>query len=218
MQQELQRRLAERQQENAELARAVYGLEARYHQEIEPLQEEVLRCQRDQLRRAAQRHVRSARLRNAYHEAQEAYEEFQNVRSARPASSSGKALFRQAAKECHPDAVPAEYREEAAATFQHLEAAHTAGYSDAVRAIADALDEHGFPDPPTANEEAGPTPSQLNDAVSSLESSIQALRSTVAFRELTDAGSMDAAINARKLELARQMRRIENASARRVHA
>lgn len=108
--QELRRSLAGRLQEKAELEQQVRALQSQYEEEVAPLQEEVLRLQMKRLKEAAQARMRSARLRNAYHDAQDAYEEFQEQRAAAPSSAGTsekdlKATYRRATKLCHPDAV-----------------------------------------------------------------------------------------------------------------
>jgi len=120
--QDLQRQLAQRQQEKAELERQLHALRRRYADEVAPLEEEVLRLRMEHLRRAAQRHMRSARHGNAYHDAQREYEAFRDDRP-RPAPSAQeepRARYREASKRCHPDVVPVDYREQAAATFRAL--------------------------------------------------------------------------------------------------
>jgi hypothetical protein len=210
---ELRRRLARRQREKAELERQFRAAQRQYCEEIAPLREEVLRRQVERLRRAAQRHMRSARHRNAYHDAQRAYEDFQENRPGVPAppTESLKALYRRASKRCHPDAVPDPYREQAAATFQALEAAYEAEHARAVKAIADALEQWGFPrrEGATGETERTHDPSHLRRAISHLESSIQAIRGTDAYQDLAEAGDLDALLRARKESLRSHLRELE---------
>ena len=108
---ELRRILARRLQDKAELEQQVRAVQSRLEAEVAPLQEEVLRLQMERLKAAAQARMRSARLRNAYHDAQEAYEAFRERRAAAPPASAStktdlKATYRRATKRCHPDAVP----------------------------------------------------------------------------------------------------------------
>jgi len=213
-QNELRRRLARRQQQKAELERRVRAAQRQYRDEIAPLKEKVLRLQIERRRRAAQRHMRSAPHRNAYHDAQRAYETFQENRFS-PAESSTpedpKTLYRQASKRCHPDAVPDAFREQAGATFQALEAAYEAGHDRAVQAIADALDRWGFPRKAVASDTVGRTydPEHLRRAISRLEDSIQALRETDAYQDLADTGDLDALLRAQKEKLLRLLRELK---------
>lgn len=216
--QQLQRALARRQQEKAELELQVRSLQSQYRDEVAPLQEEVLRLQMERLKEAAQKHVRSARLRNAFHDAQDAYEDFRE-RQAGPSLSRGgaeeslKTTYRRASKQCHPDAVPDSYREEAAATFQALETAYEAKHRRAVRAIADALDEWGFPQSPSVpiEDEAAPDAATLRRAVSDLNTSIEQLRSSEAFRILSESSDLDvqSLVGAQKRALKQRLRELQ---------
>jgi len=216
----LRRRLADRQREKAELEQMVRGLQARYRDEVDPMTERVLRRRVEQLKQEAQARMRSARARNAYHDAQRAYEDFQEGRTAPPVALTPdevRTRYRRASKQCHPDAVPDAYREQAAATFQALDAAYQAGHAAAVDAIARALDEWGFPARPAVTAEEGPTIEQLSDAVSALEASIQSLRASDAYRDVQDAGTLDAAVEARKHELARRLQELQASPRDRSH-
>ncbi|MFB6099109.1 MAG: hypothetical protein ABEK84_08380 [Salinibacter sp.] len=195
---ELRRTLARRLKEKAVLEQKVRAMQKRFEQEIAPLQEEVLRLQMERLKEAAQARMRSARLRNAYHDAQDAYEEFREQRGHASRSTGTededlKATYRRATKLCHPDAVPDPYHDEAAATFRALESAYDADHAAAVRAIAEDLEKWGFPKPPAApnDETAAPSEASLRRAVSDLDASIERLRSSEAYRTVTDAADVD---------------------------
>lgn len=212
-QRKLRRRLARRQQEKAELERQFHASQQQYREEIAPLKEEMLRRQTERLRRAAQRHMRSARHRNAYHDAQRAYEAFRESRPTAPSPPDEqiKALYRRASKRCHPDVVPSVHREQAAATFQALRAAYETGHARAVKAIAHALEQWGFPQDADAGEKTERThsPDHLRRAISTLESSIQAIRGTDAYQDLVEAGDLDALLHARKKQLRRRLRNLQ---------
>jgi hypothetical protein len=210
--QDLRARLARRQREKAELERRLHAAQRRYEDEVAPLEEEVLRVRMEQLRRAAQRHMRSAKHRNAYHDAQREYEAFRDERASPPAAAPDdlRALYRRASKRCHPDVVPAAYREQAAATFQALDAAYQAGHAPAVRAIATALERWGFPD---ASRDPGPdgprSPDELREAVAALEAAVRALRETDVYRAVAGADSLDALLHAKKEALLRRLRALQ---------
>lgn len=209
--QELRSLLAERQQEKAELEKQVRALQSRVENEIAPLQEEVLRLQKERLKRAAQARMRSARLRNAYHDAEDAYDRFQDRRTIVSPQDGGdlQAAYRRASKQCHPDAVPDSYREEAAATFQALSSAYEADHRVAVQAIAESLDQWGFPQRPSmAREETTKSAAHLRRAVSALEASIERLRDTEAYRSLSESADQEALIQARKKTLLQQLRKL----------
>lgn len=209
---ELRALLARRQRENAELEQQVHALQEAYREEIAPLQEEVLRLQKERLKEAAQVYMRSARLRNAYHDAQRAYESFQEHRQGAGARHDDlKGLYRRASKECHPDVVPESYREEASATFQALESAYEAGHPSAVENIAEALQEWGFPAPPAASPEGkeGTRVADLRRAVSALEASIERLRASEAYETARQASTLDTMVAARKRELLRKLQELQ---------
>ena len=204
----LRRRLARRQQQKAELEHQVHAAQRQYQEEIAPLKEEFL-CRRvERLRRAAQRHMRSARHRNAYHDAQRAYETVrENRQRPQPPSDDLKTLYRRASKRCHPDAVPDAYQEEATATFRALEAAYEAGSVRAVNAIADALEGWGFPRAASsADGDDALGQEDLHRAISDLEESIQRIQGTEAYQDLVEAGSLDALLRAKKQALLRHLR------------
>ena len=207
---DLRQRLAQRQRQKAELERRYHAAQRQYQEEIAPLKEEVLRLQVERLRRAAQRHMRSARYRNAYHDAQRAYESVREHR-APPQSPTAdlKALYRRASKRCHPDAVPSAYQDEAAATFQALDAAYQAGHARAVEAITEALERWGFPRTASQDEEASDRSRDRQDlrrAILDLEESIQSIQGTDAYQDLAEAGTLDALLRAQKQELIEQLR------------
>jgi len=221
--QSLRRSLARRLREKAELEQKVRAAQSQFEEEVAPLQEEVLRLQVKRLKEAAQKRMRSARLRNAYHDAQDAYDEFQERRDPDrcgpvESDSSLKATYRRATKQCHPDAVADPYREEATATFRALESTFDAGHPDAVRAIAESLETWGFPRAPTAPPESSiaDTKAALRDAVSELGTSIDDLRASDAYKTMTAASDTDpeSAIGARKRAL---WERLQELRRRRTH-
>lgn len=216
--QELRRSLARRLQEKAELERQVRAVQSQFEQEIAPLQEEVLRLQMERLKEAAQARMRSARVRNAYHDAQAAYEQFQERHThdpppVAPSDEDVKATYRQATKLCHPDAVADSYHEEAAATFQALESAYDAGHPGAVRAIAEDLETWGFPRAPAAStdQSTAETAAFLRRAVSDLNASIDRLQASEAYQTLTepDGGDAESVVGARKQVLQRRLHELK---------
>jgi chromosome segregation ATPase len=216
--QELRESLARRLQEKAELERQVRAVQSQFEEEVAPLQEEVLRLQMERLKEAAQARMRSARLRNAYHDAQTAYEQFRERRAhgPQPVAASDedlKATYRRATKRCHPDAVADSYHEEAAATFQALESAYDANHPEAVRAIAEDLDTWGFPRAPSAptDRSASETAAFLRRAVSDLDASIERLQTTEAYQTMTepDGGDADSVVGARKRALQRRLHELK---------
>lgn len=208
----LRHALARRLQEKAELEQRVRAAQSQYEAEVAPLQEEVLRLQMERLKEAAQARMRSARLRNAYHDAQAAYEQFREQRTWEAASvetsdENVKATYRRATKLCHPDAVPDPYHEEAAATFQALESAYDAGHSKAVRAIAETLEKWGFPRAPAAapDELSSRREASLRQAVSEVNTSIERLRTSDVFQTVTENPDVESMVGARKRALRKQL-------------
>lgn len=191
----LRRTLARRLQEKAELEAQVRTMQSRLWADVAPLQEEVLRVQKERLKAASQARRQSARLRNAYHDAEDAYEQFRAQISSSDVDDPEalKAAYRRATKRCHPDAVDDAYREEATATFRALESAYDAGEGAAVRSIADALEASGFPRSPAAPAEGPPDQEAevLSRAVSRLDASIEKLRSSTAYEAFRNAGEAD---------------------------
>lgn len=207
----MRQRLARRQQERAELERQLHAVRRRYAEEVAPLEEEVLRLKMEHLRRKAQRHMRSAKHRNAYHDAQREYEAFREERP-RPAPSGQEELrtrYRAASKRCHPDVVPEAYQTQAAATFQALESAYQAGHTQAVRAIAESLDRWGFPAAPS--DESGAPMRELQRAVAKLEEAIATIRSSEAYSAVGGDEDAEAVLQARKEALRRVLRAFRTA-------
>ena len=208
--------LARRLRQKAELEQQVREVQARFEDEVAPLQEEVLRLRKEQLKEAAQARMRSARLRNAYHDAQDAHASFRERRPDRTEKLDGadvKALYRRATKLCHPDAVADSYREDATATFRALESAFDAGHPHAVQAIADALETWGFPQAPEAppassvqNAEA-----HLRRAVSELDASIEDLQQAEVYEAVVAAEDVEveSLIDAQKRALLQRLRTLK---------
>jgi len=215
---DLRQQLAQRQQEKAELERQLHALRRRYADEVAPLEEEVLRLKVEHLRRAAQRHMRSAKHRNAYHDAQREYEAFRERWVSRAsAPETVRERYRQAGKQCHPDVVPDAYREEAVATFQALEAAHKAGHARAVTAIAEALDRWGFPRK-TASGDRGERgtrrpPEDLRRAVVDLDAAIDQIQRTEAYQLSQNTDDFENRLAARKRGLLRVLQELKRRGA-----
>jgi len=211
----LRRSVARRLRQKAELEQQVREAESRFQEEVAPLQEEVLRLQKEQLKEAAQARMRSARLRNAYHDAQDAYASFRDRRRAQRSvpNSDLKATYRRATKLCHPDAVADSYREEAAATFRALESAFDANHPYALQAIADALETWGFPRAPAAPPEVSASDSEatLRRALSELNASIEHLQQTDAYQDVTgrDDADVESVIEARKRALLERLQALK---------
>ncbi|WP_158705193.1 hypothetical protein [Salinibacter altiplanensis] len=223
--QSLRRSLARRLREKAELEQTIRAAHSQFEEEVAPLQEEVLRLQMARLKEAAQARMRSARLRNAYHDAQEAYDAFQERRqqaSPRTARSDPdlKGTYRRATKLCHPDTVADPYREEATATFRALESAFDAEHPAAVQAIANSLETWGFPRAPTAPPESSRpgTKESLRHAVSELEASIERLHASGVYEAVPAAEDADpeSALRARKRALRKRLRTLKRRPSARV--
>lgn len=218
--QALRRSLARHLKEKAELEQQVRAVQSRVQAEIAPLQEEVLRLRMERLKEAAQTHMRSARLRNAYHDAQEAYQRFREQRSrdpqpVAPSDEDLKVTYRRATKRCHPDAVPDSYREEAVATFRALESAYQQDHPSAVRAIAEDLKTWGFPEPPAESTEASASDERtaLRRAVSDLDAAIDRLRASDAYQSLSASSEtevdVEAVVGAQKRALQKQLHKLQ---------
>lgn len=212
VQTDLEQRLARRQQEKAEMERQLYAVEYGYQEEVAPLKEEVLRLEMERLRRAAQRNMRSARHRNAFHDAQRMYEAYQDERLSPEAvvCEDVKRHYRRASKRCHPDVVPEEYREQAAATFQALESAYEAGHDRAVHAIAEALERWGFPQerPDASGELDSPERADVRRAVLALEGAIAAIRERDAYQVAVEPENVDDVLQAYKRRLLERLHEI----------
>lgn len=208
----LRDRLAARQQEKAELERGLHAVQRRFHDEVAPLKEKVLRLRMEQLRRTAQRHMRSAAHRNDYHEARREYETFQEkrIQSTPPDPETLRARYREASKQCHPDVVPDAYAEQAAATFQALKSAYQSGHAQAVRAIAESLDRWGFP--PIHSMDEDPEGAALGRAVSGLEDAINALRNSDLYDVVAEAEDVETILQTKKEALLQILRRLEQAT------
>lgn len=208
---DLRQQLAQRQQEKAELERQLHALRRRYAEEVAPLEEEVLRRKMEHLRRTAQRHMRSATHRNAYHDAQREYEAFrqQRPRAAPAEPEEVRAQYRAASKRCHPDVVSGTYRSQAAAIFQALDSAYRAGHTQAVRAIAESLDRWGFP--ASESDETEVPIRELQRAVAKLEEAIATIRASEAYQAMGDGDDLEAVLRARTEALRRVLRELKTA-------
>lgn len=216
----LRHTLARRLRQKAELEERVRAAQAQFEESVAPLQEEVLRLQKERLKKAAQVRMRSARLRNAYHDAEDAYEAFRDRRPSEDEQTAPNAdlkdIYRRATKLCHPDAVDASYREEATATFRALESAFDAEHPRAVQAIADALETWGFPRAPEAppDTSVSDVEAALQRAVAALGASIERLRTSEAYEVLTDtdAADVDSVMQARRRALRERLATLRSQS------
>jgi hypothetical protein len=159
----LRQRLERLERKEAQLEQRVRAVQQRYRDELGPLVEELLTLRRDRLEQKAYAHRRSARLRNAFHDAQAKLERFREMmgastpgeatpdrddttaRAGAQASLTDaeqdalKAAFRAASKECHPDVVDPADREQATKVFHALREAYQAGNLRRVTEIAEQV-------------------------------------------------------------------------------
>jgi hypothetical protein len=180
----LRQRLERLERREAQLEQRVRAVQQRYRDELGPLVEELLTLRRDRLEQKAYAHRRSARLRNAFHDAQAELDRFREMMGAsapgqatadqgetteRPGAQASltdaeqdalKAAFRAASKECHPDVVDPADREQATEVFHALREAYQAGNLQRVTEIAEQVDATVPPRahkaPASASEEPRP--------------------------------------------------------------
>jgi TolA-binding protein len=106
--------------------------------------------------------------------------------------------------------VPEGVRAEAAAMFRALESARESGYTTAVEAIDQALEDWGFPSRAQTSEARGVE--SLRKAIRELETAIQHLRGSHAYQVLETTESVGAAIEAWTRDLRQRLRRLTETS------
>jgi hypothetical protein len=80
-----------------------------------------------------------------------------------------------------------------------------------VRAIADSLDQWGFPTAASEDRDRGETVRALRRAVSNLQSAIESLRATDVYQAVAEEKDVDAGLRARKDALRRVLQELKTA-------
>lgn len=218
---QLREQIAERQQLRDEMARELRHFRMRYRDELGPLVEKLLRLRRDRLQNTSHRHRRSAQARNAYHEAQSDYERFRDLfeeaegevesDTEAPATLTDeeqqrlKSAYRRASKQCHPDMVDPEQKEEAERTFHELREAYQQNDLERVEAMAERLKEGGVASSEsTANVQV--RIEQMQDRLRELEAEIEQMCASDAYQAIAEVENLDAYFEELRQQLKLQIR------------
>ena len=218
---QLRQRVAEHQQVRDELARQLHAFRVRYRRELGPLVEKLLEVRRDRMKAAATRR-RSARVRNAYREAEADFERFRTLyeeagEDAEAANVPSRTLtddeqqrlksaYRQASKKCHPDMVEDSQKEEAERAFHALRQAYQEQDVEEVEAIARELTEEGI----TVRESHRHGEAQqkkLQKRLDELRSEIEDMRASDAYQVVSEVSDLDRYFEQLRRELKRQLER-----------
>ena len=218
----LEEQLAQREEEEAELQRAIHAFRARYRNELGPLVSTLLRLRKDRAERSLYTNRASRSRRTAFNQADAQFEQFQSVLEETESASSAelskeqhaqlKTLFRRASKQCHPDMVAPSMEDEARTYFNALREAYQQNDVERVKEIAQTLEDTGFAQrtaqeaPRTSHLEA--KAERLRRRIASVESTIDDLRSTEAYQAITGTDDLDAYFEGLKQKLRREIRQL----------
>lgn len=221
---QLRQRVAEHQQVRDELARQLRTFRVRYRRELGPLVEKLLQMRRKRMKDAAHTHQRSARVRNAYREAEADYERFRRLYEEAEEDTGGadasarsltddeqqrlKSAYREASKKCHPDMVEASQKEEAERAFHALREAYQANDLEEVEGIARELTEGGIAEQASPHREEA-LRKKLQTRLDELRSEINDMRASDAYQVLSEVSDVDRYFEQLRAALKAQVRRFE---------
>ena len=219
----LEEKLAQREEEEAELQRAIHAFSTRYREELGPLVTKLLRLRKEQAEQSLYARRGDAQRRATRNKAEAQFERFQSILDDDAAESPPddlsdeqqaqlKATFRKASKQCHPDMVDPAMEDEARTYFNALREAYQQNDVERVNKIAQTLDESGFaqraPDETPGRSQLDAKAERLRRRIASVEASIRELRATEAYEVVTRTDDADAYFDALKQRLRREIRRL----------
>ena len=198
-----------------ELENTISQFEIRYHQELGPIIENILKLKKEQLKDSPQQ--------EEYKKAEEAYEEFhqqhEELKEKKVAELSDenkaelKKLYRKAATLCHPDKVSDEQKERANKLFQELNEANASNNLEKVREILEALENNKafstFAD--TVNEKAKlkAEVSRLRQTIEELKNKIATIKSSEVYQHIASIENIDEYFNDLKGQLGKELEKLE---------
>jgi hypothetical protein len=150
----LEQRLVELESTKAEIEREIHEFNLRHEQELGTILEEILEIQAERKRKRAEEQPDNEEAQAEYEEARQEYEEYstaveealeeKRIELTDEEKRELKELYRNASKQCHPDAVDETQEGEAQEIFIELQEAYEQNDLDAVREIADRIEKGAF--------------------------------------------------------------------------
>jgi len=218
----LEEKLAQLEEEEAELQRVIHAFSVQYREELGPLVTKLLRLRKERAEQSLYAKRSDSQRRTVRNKAEAQFERFQSVLDGAAESPPDdltdeeqtqlKATFRRASKQCHPDMVDPSMEEEARSYFNALQEAYQRNDLERVEEIAQTLEDSGFaqrtPDETPQRFQLDAKAERLRRRIASVEESIDELRATEAYQTVTRTDDVDAYIEALKQKLRREIRRL----------
>jgi hypothetical protein len=220
----LEQRLTELESEKAEIEREIHEFNLRHEQELGPILEEILRLQTEKKKQRAEEQPGDAEAQAEYEEAKSEYEEYsraveeaqdeERIELSEEEKDELKTLYRKASKQCHPDAVEEGRKDEARELFQELNEAHERNDLEAVRRIAQQIEEGvAFGRRSEEIDEVERLEAEverLRERVNELEQEIEALRASDPYQTLSEVDDLDDYFESRKERLRDELDRLRD--------
>lgn len=218
----LEQRLAELESEKSEIEREIHSFNLRHEQELGPILEEIFRIQAEKKRQRAEEKPKDSEARAEYEEAKAEYEEYSRaveeaqaevrIELTEEEEDELKTLYRKASKQCHPDAVEENRKEEARELFLELDEAYERNDLDSVRRIAEQIEEGvAFGSRSEEIDEVERLEAEverLRGRVDELEKEIKELRSSDPYQILSEVDDLDEYFEGRKERLRDELDRL----------
>jgi hypothetical protein len=219
--------LAAVEAERAEVDHRLARFQAAYHEALGERIRDVLRLRRLVREREAERDpARRSPFEDAKRDSERFERDFETEKEkARETEwdltgdeqKEMKSLFRQAAKKCHPDAVPPQFRDAAGDLFRRLRAAHDAGDLATVRKLAEQVAAGMFEAGAESGEDAARRKERLRARVEALRGALAAARSgldavkgSATFRRLGGGADWESLFAEQAERLEEEARRLRN--------
>jgi HAMP domain-containing protein len=218
----LEDRISELENEKAEIEREIHEFNLRHEQELGPILEDILEIQAEKKRRRADENPDDEEAQAEAEEAKKEYEQYsrtveeaqeeERIDLSEEEKEKLNELHRQASKQCHPDMVEEDRKEEAEEIFVNLQDAYERNDLDEVKRIARQVESGMAFGRKTQEidevEKLEEEVERLRHRAEELEEEIAALRSSDAYQRLSDVDDLDAYFEKRKERLKDELERL----------
>ncbi|MCS3953097.1 hypothetical protein [Salinibacter ruber] len=220
----LEERISELESEKAEIEREIHEFNLRHEQELGPILEEILEIQAERKRKEAEENPEDDQAEAEAEEAEEEYEQYsraveeaqeeERIDLTEEEKEKLNKLHRQASKKCHPDMVEEDRQEEAEKVFVELQDAYERNDLDEVERIAHRV-ETGLALGTRSKEideveKLEAEVERLRQRTEELKAEIDALRTSNAYRKLSDVEDYDEHFERQKERLRDELERLRS--------
>lgn len=220
----LEQKLTELENEKAEIEREIHAFNLRHEQELGPLLEEILRIRTERKRQRAEEQPENEEAQSEFREAKTEYEEYsetveaaeeeERIELTDDEKEELKRLYRDASKQCHPDAVVEDREEEAKELFLQLQEAYEQNDLDDVRTIAERIEDGVAFESRSEQiddiERLEAEVERLRRRVNEAEREIEVLRNSDPYQTLSEVDDLDAYFSDRKERLRDELDRLRD--------